>query len=81
MAKDLAKKEVLTEIANNWWKTTAPILDEIKTCKGSSLGRTLYEALRGQVPEVYAIGDCVKARNIREAVHEGAYIARQIRLD
>jgi 2,4-dienoyl-CoA reductase-like NADH-dependent reductase (Old Yellow Enzyme family)/thioredoxin reductase len=39
---------------------------------------SLVEELKGEIPELYMIGDCVKARNIFSAVHEAAYVARQI---
>jgi 2,4-dienoyl-CoA reductase (NADPH2) len=39
---------------------------------------TLYETLQGKVKELYAIGDCVKTRKIRDAIHEAAFVARQI---
>lgn len=39
---------------------------------------TLGERLKGEVPELYMIGDCRKARNILCAVHEASYVARQI---
>ena len=39
---------------------------------------TLYEMLKGKVKELHAIGDCVKSRSIRDAIHEAAFVARQI---
>jgi hypothetical protein len=39
---------------------------------------SLYEALRGENIELYAIGDCEKARTVADAVHQGARLARQI---
>jgi 2,4-dienoyl-CoA reductase-like NADH-dependent reductase (Old Yellow Enzyme family)/thioredoxin reductase len=39
---------------------------------------TLYEALQGKVKELYAIGDCVQSRKLRDAVHEAAFVARQV---
>jgi len=38
----------------------------------------LVEALKDKVPEVYAIGDCVKARMAKDAIYEGSIIARRI---
>jgi 2,4-dienoyl-CoA reductase-like NADH-dependent reductase (Old Yellow Enzyme family)/thioredoxin reductase len=38
----------------------------------------LYQALVGKVAELYTIGDCIKPRRVRDAVHEGAFKARQI---
>ncbi len=40
--------------------------------------KTLYEALKGKVKELYTIGDYVKPRRVRNAVHEGAFAARQV---
>lgn len=40
--------------------------------------RMLYKVLKGKVKELYEIGDCVKPRNVKHAIHEAAYIARQI---
>jgi 2,4-dienoyl-CoA reductase-like NADH-dependent reductase (Old Yellow Enzyme family)/thioredoxin reductase len=38
----------------------------------------LYEALRGENIELYAIGDCERAQSVADAVDEGARLARQI---
>ena len=38
----------------------------------------LEDALRDKVPEVYSIGDCVKPRIAKDAIHEGSIIARRI---
>jgi len=38
----------------------------------------LYKQLKVENREIYAIGDCVKARKVAEAVYEGARIARSI---
>lgn len=52
--------------------------DTVVLAVGYTPNRTLYDSLREQVPELYAIGDCVKARKMPDAIHEGAYVARQI---
>lgn len=52
--------------------------DTVILARGYTPRGALFASLKGQVPELYAIGDCVKARQIRDAVHEGAYIAHQI---
>jgi 2,4-dienoyl-CoA reductase-like NADH-dependent reductase (Old Yellow Enzyme family)/NADPH-dependent 2,4-dienoyl-CoA reductase/sulfur reductase-like enzyme len=38
----------------------------------------LLQSIRGKVKEVHAIGDCVEYRNVRDAVHEAAFVARQL---
>lgn len=40
--------------------------------------RELVDALGQVVPEVHTIGDCVKARTLLEALHEGAQVAAAI---
>jgi 2,4-dienoyl-CoA reductase-like NADH-dependent reductase (Old Yellow Enzyme family)/thioredoxin reductase len=52
--------------------------DTVVLSAGYAPDSTLYEALQGKVKELYAIGDCVKTRKIRDAVHEAAFVARQI---
>ncbi len=49
----------------------------IITC-GREPNELLKEVLMGKVPEVVAIGDCINPRNIGNAIHEGAFWARQI---
>lgn len=38
----------------------------------------LVAQLRNELVEVFAIGDCVKPRKIFDAIHEGAYLAREL---
>ena len=52
--------------------------DTVVYSAGYTPDSTLYEVLLGKVKEVYAIGDCVKKRTVRDAVHEAAFVARQI---
>ena len=47
-----------------------------------ALGRTpqtkLGQELKGRVPELYTIGDCVEPGRIFDAIHQGARVAREI---
>jgi 2,4-dienoyl-CoA reductase-like NADH-dependent reductase (Old Yellow Enzyme family)/NADPH-dependent 2,4-dienoyl-CoA reductase/sulfur reductase-like enzyme len=52
--------------------------DSVIVAMGYSPDSTLYKELRGYVRELYAVGDCVKAREVADAVHEAACIARQL---
>lgn len=45
---------------------------------GSEPDRRLARVLKGLVPEVYAVGDCVEARKGLEAIYEGAKVGCQI---
>ncbi|MBW1801062.1 MAG: FAD-dependent oxidoreductase [Deltaproteobacteria bacterium] len=52
--------------------------DTVVLAMGYRPDPTLHEALQGKVNALYAIGDCVKWRSVRDAIHEAAYVARQI---
>ncbi|MFC1918074.1 FAD-dependent oxidoreductase [Chloroflexota bacterium] len=49
--------------------------DSVVLACGCVPDETLFQNLRGKVPEIYQIGDCVQARNIIEATREGAEAA------
>lgn len=52
--------------------------DTVVIATGSKPETSLYDALQGALPEVYRIGDCVKARTACEAIEEAAIISRKI---
>ncbi|MFC1905094.1 FAD-dependent oxidoreductase [Chloroflexota bacterium] len=52
--------------------------DTIVLAKGFEPNRGLLEALTDNVPEVYAIGDCVAPRKVLDAIREGFRLARLI---
>jgi len=52
--------------------------DNIVLATGATPDKDLAQSLRGKVPELYEAGDCVEARRILEAVHEGARAALEI---
>jgi 2,4-dienoyl-CoA reductase-like NADH-dependent reductase (Old Yellow Enzyme family)/thioredoxin reductase len=45
---------------------------------GGKARNTLTESLKGIIPEIYAIGDCVEPRMIVDAIREGAAVAYKI---
>jgi len=47
-------------------------------CRGFLPDKTLTKALTGKIEKVRAVGDCVEARFIYEAIHEGWVAANQI---
>jgi 2,4-dienoyl-CoA reductase-like NADH-dependent reductase (Old Yellow Enzyme family)/thioredoxin reductase len=67
----------VTTIDREWGRRFVEA-DTVVLARGYVPNNSLNESLRGVVPELYAVGDCVQPRNIRAAVHEGAYVARQI---
>jgi len=53
--------------------------DTVVICAGSRPNRELIEKLRGATREmIYEIGDCIEPRQIRNAIHEGAIVARML---
>lgn len=53
-------------------KTEDIVGETVVIALGSSPDRTLADAVKGQVAEIYTAGDCVEARKCLEAVYEGA---------
>ncbi len=47
--------------------------DSVVLALGFTPRKTLYEALKGMAPEVYAIGDSIEPRGIGNAIHEGFF--------
>lgn len=52
--------------------------DTIVLAAGAIPDKKLLEELKGKVPEIYAIGDCVEPRTIRDAIADGFRIAWEI---
>jgi 2,4-dienoyl-CoA reductase-like NADH-dependent reductase (Old Yellow Enzyme family)/thioredoxin reductase len=52
--------------------------DTVVLAMGFECNDGLAEQLKGEVPEVYSIGDCVAPGKINGAVHSAAWTARQI---
>jgi 2-enoate reductase len=52
--------------------------DTLVMAVGAKADNKLVEELKGVVPELYAIGDCARVRNAKEAVNEAAELGRKI---
>lgn len=52
--------------------------DSVVLCSRGEAARDLYQALRGRVPELHAVGDCWAPRQIEQAIFEGSRAARRI---
>jgi NADPH-dependent 2,4-dienoyl-CoA reductase/sulfur reductase-like enzyme len=52
--------------------------DHVVLALGATPDNALAEQLEDELEEMYVIGDCRKPYRILEAVHDGAYIAREI---
>src|SRR5262245_15613956 len=67
-------------VANAYTGATRRIegVDTVVLSMGSRSTDQLYRALKGRVPAVHAIGDCVAPRGIHHAILEGARVGRAI---
>ncbi|MBI2858306.1 MAG: FAD-dependent oxidoreductase [Chloroflexi bacterium] len=52
--------------------------DTVVLAVGMKPDNRLFEELKGLVPELYAVGDCLEPRNALEAINEGAEVAFKI---
>ncbi|MFC1944765.1 FAD-dependent oxidoreductase [Chloroflexota bacterium] len=52
--------------------------DTVVLASGTAPNDNLLRELKGKVAEAYAIGDCAGPKNLLNAIHEGADIARRI---
>jgi dimethylglycine catabolism A len=53
-------------------------VDTVVLAAGSRSTDALYRALKGQVPELYAVGDCVAPRGVHQAILDATRVARAI---
>src|SRR5437899_138903 len=53
-------------------------VDTVVLATGSRSTDALYRALKGQVPALYAAGDCVAPRGVHQAILDGTRVARAI---
>ena len=51
-------------------------VDTVVLSMGSRSTDALYRALRGRVPDLHAVGDCVAPRGVHHAILEGTRVAR-----
>ena len=52
--------------------------DTIVLAAGATPNKELYEDIKGSVPEVYCVGDCVDPRTIGDAIAEGYHVGLEI---
>ena len=52
--------------------------DSIVTAMGNDADDALYFALKGKVPELYRVGDCVAPRKVDMAIHEGYMAGKRV---
>lgn len=54
--------------------------DTVALAAGLKPNRELYEFLRGDVPEIYIVGDCKEPRKIRHAIWDAFHVAYRLEL-
>jgi hypothetical protein len=53
-------------------------VDTLVWVSDNRASNSLYQALKGAVPELYRVGDCVTPRKIDAAIREGFFAALKI---
>lgn len=53
-------------------------IDTVVLATGSRSSDGLYRALKGRVPELHAVGDCLAPRGVHHAILEGTRVGRQL---
>ncbi len=53
-------------------------VDAVVLATGSRSSDDLYRALKGRVPELHAVGDCLAPRGVHHAILEGTRVARRL---
>src|SRR5205809_2636772 len=53
-------------------------IDTVVLAMGSRSTDALYRALKGRVPELHAVGDCVAPRGVHQAILDGTHAGRAI---
>jgi 2,4-dienoyl-CoA reductase-like NADH-dependent reductase (Old Yellow Enzyme family)/thioredoxin reductase len=53
-------------------------IDTVILAMGNHASNELYFALKGRVPEIYAIGDCLTPRKIEDAIVDGERVGRML---
>jgi 2-enoate reductase len=72
--KGLTKEGLI--IINQEGRTETIPADTVVLAAGFTPRADLFQALEGKVPRIDRIGDCLEARGIKEAIHEGARLCR-----
>ncbi|MSN26476.1 MAG: mycofactocin system FadH/OYE family oxidoreductase 2 [Geobacter sp.] len=64
-------------VYSNIWNEWGPY-DSLVLAMGQQVDDDLYMSLKGKVPELYRIGDCVSPRKVDMAIWEGHKLGREI---
>ena len=76
-------KEILADsvIVSNVHTNESRVIRDVDTvvlATGNRAKDDIYKSLKGQIQEIYAIGDCVAPRKVHDAIREGNQIVRNL---
>ena len=80
MKTDTTVKEITPNGVKTTYKGTSKCIegDTVVLAVGFEANKHLEEELKGKVPLLHSIGDCIKPRLIKEAIENGFYVGRKI---
>jgi mycofactocin system FadH/OYE family oxidoreductase 2 len=76
--REISGKDVITYNTFNYQESKLENIDTVVTAMPAIANDKLYQALKGKVKELYAIGDCAAPRRIESAIYDGSKIGREI---
>ncbi|MBI2831795.1 MAG: FAD-dependent oxidoreductase [Chloroflexi bacterium] len=65
-------------VVGTWGKTWTEKCDNVVLATGATPNRGFFRAAKEKFPGFLFVGDCLQPRTAREAVYEGAYVAREM---
>ncbi len=76
--REISGKDVITYNTFNYQESKLENIDTVVTAMPAIANDKLYQALKGKVKELYAIGDCAAPRRIESAIYDGSKVGREI---
>ncbi|MCL5961095.1 MAG: NAD(P)/FAD-dependent oxidoreductase, partial [Chloroflexi bacterium] len=76
--KEIQGSTVIVENIFSFERRAIEAVDTVVLAMGQLPEDSLYKALKGLVPELYRVGDCVVPRSVGEAIYEGYTTALKI---
>jgi len=86
LSVDVLTRTVITEITDNGVRVADRKSGQVKNIEADNVilalgyvaDKRIAHELEASVQELHSIGDCAEARTLREAIHGGAWVGRQI---
>ncbi len=74
--KEIREGSVLLSNVHSQETRIVPDVHTVVLATGNRPNDGIYKALKGQMPEIYAIGDCLAPRKVHDAIREGFRVGR-----